>query len=352
MNSTRPLLKATTATTAKAVTRTRRRPTATAPRAKGDAAPDAALIIPPSRDLIGPPCPLSNLRPVYYAPLFPSLHSPSGWGDLAATAATDANADAAAPLPSLWTAARGAPSSSSTPAPPRRLPRPRKPHPYSLAEFPTLSTSSPSRPRTSTTTTTTTTTVSSDPKLVRLERVRQRLHAQDLEWRWARYRFDAFNQAFWTRMNERFLRGREAYLLAAAATARADAQGIDSEGRHGGGGGTDHQQEAAQSLSSSSRPNTNPNPNPNAGVEGTPAVTVAAAAVDLAPFYAQHLAETKRAYADYNKQLWRFQAGLIWPAVRASVRSWRWRFEVWRAGAGARGRDDGGPASASSSASV
>ncbi|TKA56137.1 hypothetical protein B0A53_01427 [Rhodotorula sp. CCFEE 5036] len=274
MNSTRPLLKATTATTAKAVTRTRRRTTATAPRAKGDAAPDAALIIPPSRDLIGPPCPLSNLRPVYYAPLFPSLHSPSGWGDLAATAATDANADAAAPLPSLWTAAGGAPPQTSTPAPP----------------------------------------LSSDPKLVRLERVRQRLHAQDLEWRWARYRFDAFNQAFWTRMNERFLRGREAYLLAAAATARADAQGIDSEGRHGGGGGTDHQQEAAQSLSSSSRPNTNPNPNPNAGVEGTPAVTVAAAAVDLAPFYAQHLAETKRAYADYNKQLWRFQAGLIWPA--------------------------------------
>lgn len=97
----------------------------------------------------------------------------------------------------------------------------------------------------------------------------------------------------------------------------------------------------SSSSSSSSRPKTNPNsssnshsnpnPNPNPGVEGTQAV-------DLAPFYAQHLAETKRAYADYNKQLWRFQAGLIWPAVRASARSWRWRFEVWRAGGARDGR--------------
>lgn len=325
MNSSRPLLQATTATNAAAAaTRTRRR----AARAKGDP-PDA---LPPSRDLIGPPCPLSNLRPVYYAPLFPSLHSPSGWGDLAAAAAATPLPSSLSSSSSLWTAARGA--APSPPAPPPRggLPRPRKPHPYSLAEFPTLS--SRSRPRT--TTPTTASSADPDPKLVRLERVRQRLHAQDLEWRWARYRFDAFNQAFWTRMNERFLKGREAYLLAAAAaaaSARADAQGVGSEGRHGGRG-TDHQEQAAQS--SSSRPNANPNPNA-AGVEGTQTV----AAVDLAPFYAQHLAETKRAYADYNKQLWRFQAGLIWPAVRASVRSWRWRFEMWRAG-GAR---DGGVAS-------
>ena len=370
MNPSRPLLKATTATNAAAAAATRTRTA----RAKGDAPDAPGELIPPSRDLIGPPCPLSNLRPVYYAPLFPSLHSPSGWGDLAAAAAaaaaaTDGDAAAdAAPLPSLWTAARGAAqTAATTPAPPRRrVPRPRKPHPYSLAEFPTLSTttSSSSRPRSSTTTTaatTTTTTVSSDPNLVRLERVRQRLHAQDLEWRWARYRFDAFNQAFWTRMNERFLRGREAYLLAAAASARADAQGVDSEGRHGEGGGgrvTDRRKEGGDSLSSSSssssRPNVNPNsntnpnsnsnshsnPNSNPGVEGTQAV-------DLAPFYAQHLAETKRAYADYNKQLWRFQAGLIWPAVRASARSWRWRFEVWRAGGARDGR-----LSSSSSSSV
>jgi hypothetical protein len=61
-------------------------PRSKARAAKGDAAPDAALIIPPSRDLIGPPCPLSNLRPVYYAPLFPSLHSPSGLAVVAVVA--------------------------------------------------------------------------------------------------------------------------------------------------------------------------------------------------------------------------------------------------------------------------
>lgn len=330
MNSSRPLLQTTTAT-ANAATRTRRR-TAAAPPPQ-----QRTELVPPSRDLIGPPCPLSNLRPVYYAPLFPSLHSPSGWGDLAAAAAATPS-----PLPSLWTAARGAAAQPATPSPPRGLPRPRKPHPYSLAEFPTrLSTSTSSRPQTPPTTTTGS--PDPDPKLVRLERVRQRLHAQDLEWRWARYRFDAFNQAFWTRMNERFLKGREAYLLAAAQGDHHHQ--VDSEARHGGkgGGGTDRRKERGASSSSSSE-NRNPNPNSNPGVEGTQAVHV-----DLAPFYAQHLAETKRAYADYNKQLWRFQAGLIWPAVRASVRSWRWRFEVWRAGEAGR---DGISSSSSSSSSV
>ncbi|GAA5992401.1 hypothetical protein JCM11641_002733 [Rhodosporidiobolus odoratus] len=197
---------------------------------------DTSASLPPARDLIGPPCPLSNLRPVYYAPLFPLLHA----------------------------------SASSTSL---------SPHPYSLAEFPTTSVLS-SRSR----------------KQQRLQQVQRELHAQDLEWRLTRYRLDAFNQDFWARTNTQFLQARDAYL------ARKEA-------------------EAAR-----------------AGPDGAtfpPATSMAATPsedVDLAPFYAEHLAATKKQYAEYNTALWRMQAALLWPAVRASLRRWRWKWEVWRAG--------------------
>ncbi|BGO89347.1 hypothetical protein NBRC10512_001754 [Rhodotorula toruloides] len=220
----------------------------------------SAAILPPSRDLIGPPCPLSNLRPVYYAPLFPSLHSPSGWS----TAMT-------------------APSSSS-PAIPSR------PHPYSLAEFPSSASSSHSNPR-----------------QARLHAVARSLHAKDLEWRLTRYRFDSFNQDFWARMNTLFLRARDEYIVrmererAGLAAVRAAKEGdVDAE----------------------SFP-----PQVSAAVAGTGTEDV-----DLAPFYAEYLGKTKRAYAEYNKQLWRMQIEMLWPAVKASARRWRWKWEVWRAG--------------------
>ncbi|GAA5879848.1 hypothetical protein JCM3774_002260 [Rhodotorula dairenensis] len=327
MNSSRPLLQAATKSAASSRPRRRVRPSPSA--------------LPPARDLIGQPCPLSNLRPVYYAPLFPSLHSPSGWGHLAALESESepaASTSTARPIGDTGTGTATAavlPSSSTSPAadpqqqhsvaadttlPPRRPPaRIRKPHPYSLAEFPTVATSSRTGSIQEQKEKPVPSSLLSDPKLVRLERVRQSLHAQDLEWRWARYRFDAFNQAFWTQMNERFLRSRDAYLAEVAT----NGLGMMTTRRRDGG---DEEPFPPRPSAAAA-----------AAVNFSNEAGGANAAVDLAPFYARHLAETKRAYADYNKQLWRFQAGLIMPAVRASLRSWRWRYEVWRAGPGATG---------------
>lgn len=173
----------------------------------------------PTQDLVGPPCPLSNLRPVYYAPLFPTL-------------------------------AEGAARSTSS-----------RPHPYSLSEFPTLD----------------------HPKKRKLAALQKELNAQDLEWRLARTRHDAFNQDFWTRMNADFLRGREAYIRDA---------------------------KMAGLFSSSGRGD----------------------AIDLSPFYRAHLKETKQRYARYNRALWKGQIALLWPAVKAEIRKFRWKWALWRAG--------------------
>ncbi|POY74439.1 hypothetical protein BMF94_2633 [Rhodotorula taiwanensis] len=282
---------------------------AAAPRRRVRSAPAA---VPPSRDLVGPPCPLSNLRPVYYAPLFPSLHSPSGWGDLATL--SPPTGEGAAIVTSSSSASNGASV-------------PRRSHPYSLAEFPTLAS---------------TAALSGGAKedralaarLLRLDRLRRTLHAEDLEWRWARYRFDAFNQAFWTKMNERFLRARDAYI------ARREREGelAGLAGRTTLRGERDLGNEAFPPRASASVSSPGGAPAANSSSRDAGAATED---VDLAPFYAEHLAETKRAYADYNKQLWRMQAGLIWPAVKASLRSWRWKWEVWRAGVGGGGAKEG-----------
>lgn len=163
---------------------------------------------------------LSNLRPVYYAPLFPDLHrSPS---------------------------------------------RPTTTHPYSLAEFP-----SSSSPTTS--------------ARASLATFKQRLHAEDLAWRLHQYRVDSFNQAFWVRTNTQFLRAKEAWVNQHAAQQWAETQRGEDE-------------------------------------------------LDLSPFYKKHLERTKREYAEYNAQLWRLQAGLAWPAAKAAVRTWRWKWALWRAG--------------------
>lgn len=183
---------------------------------------------PPSQDLIGPPCPLSNLRPVYYAPMFPELHSP----------------------PSLA----------------RNL------HPYRLQEFGTSNESA-----------------TLDPRQQRLQALKRQFHAADLEWRLTRYRVDQFNQDFWARTNTEFLNARNAYVAQLP--------------RHG----SPDNNEAGQIAS-------------------------APTDVDLAPFYAQHLASTKKLYAAYNAQLWKMQAALLWPAISASIRRWKWRWEVWKAG--------------------
>ncbi|TNY20743.1 hypothetical protein DMC30DRAFT_340272, partial [Rhodotorula diobovata] len=207
-------------------------------------------LVPPSRDLIGPPCPLSNLRPVYYAPLFPSLHA------------------GASPSSSL-----GPPSS--------------RPHPYSLAEFPTTSTSS---------------SASLPPgRRARLESLRRHLAEKDLAWRLTRYRLDAFNQAFWSRQNARFLRARDEFL------ARHGARAPDEEA-----GG----EEVFP-------------PGPSAALRDERG---GASDVDLAQFYKAYLEETKGEYARYNTQLWRLQGAMLWPALKAVAREWRWRWECWRAG--------------------
>lgn len=167
---------------------------------------------------------LSNLRPVYYAPLFPELHS--------------------------------------SPKRPTTL------HPYSLAEFPSHSASAQSL------------------KQLRLHALKQELHAADLAWRLHQYRVDAFNQAFWVRTNTAFLRAKERWVDKHAASLPANTREED---------------------------------------------------LDLSGFYKEHLERTKREYAEYNAQLWRLQASLVWPAVKAAARGWRWKWELWKAGGAGAG---------------
>ncbi|KAL8284105.1 hypothetical protein RQP46_004854 [Phenoliferia psychrophenolica] len=176
------------------------------PRRRFSPSASPSLLTPPSVDLIGPPCPLSNLRPTYYAALFPSL-----------------------------------PTS------------PTVPHPYSLNEFP------------------------ASPTSARLARVQRQLHAADLEWRLMRYRIDRHDQDFWSKTNTEFLSKRDSFIVEERTRTGQDD-------------------------------------------------------VELAPFYKAHLDRTRKDYAKYNSELWSMQASLLWPSLKAATRSWRWRWEVWRAG--------------------
>lgn len=181
----------------------------------------------PSVDLIGPPCPLSNLRPVYYAPLFPSSHSP----------------------PSIKV----------------------NHHPYQLQEFGTPSSGA-----------------GGGGGGEGLDKLRRQLQAKDLEWRLMRYRLDAFNQQFWSKTNTAFLLARDRYVA-------------------------------------SLPPSTSPSSSYTTSEQGVKDI-------DLSPFYAQHLQQTKQVYAAYNRELWKQQASLIWPSLKALARGFNWRWAVWRAG--------------------
>lgn len=273
MNPSRPLHQAAaaaaTAASTSAASAARATTPATTPRPRRRVRPPppsststtttTSSLVPPSRDLIGPPCPLSNLRPVYYAPLFPSLHA------------------GASPSSSL-----GPPSS--------------RPHPYSLAEFPTTSTTTSSSPSSASAS------AALPPgQRARLESLRRHLAEKDLAWRLTRYRLDAFNQAFWSRQNARFLRARDEFL------ARHGARAPDEEA-----GG----EEVFP-------------PGPSAALRDERG---GASDVDLAQFYKAYLEETKGEYARYNTQLWRLQGAMLWPALKAVAREWRWRWECWRAG--------------------
>lgn len=165
----------------------------------------------PPHDLIGPSDPISNLRPQFYAPLFPELHQTS------------------IPSPTL--------------------------HPYSLAEFPLLH-------------------KHTDPTQNLLQEYQQLLHRQDIEYRLQRYRLDNFNQTFWSNTNTSFLLAREEYL-------RSHPSPQDLE-------------------------------------------------IDLSPFYAQHLKQTKFLYQQYNSQLWGLTAKSLWPAFKAALRPYRWAYKKWR----------------------
>lgn len=117
----------------------------------------------------------------------------------------------------------------------------------------------------------------------RLAKVKQQLHADDLAWRLHQYRVDAFNQEFWVRTNTQFLKAKEEWVNQHAAQQWAESERGEDE-------------------------------------------------LDLSPFYKEHLERTKKEYADYNAQLWRLQASLAWPAMKAAVREWKWRWALWRAG--------------------
>ncbi|KPV75689.1 uncharacterized protein RHOBADRAFT_43113 [Rhodotorula graminis WP1] len=267
MNPARPLAQAVASSTQSATAAAGATAARTTPRRRvrpSASSSSATTLVPPSRDLIGPPCPLSNLRPVYYAPLFPSLH------------------------------AVASPSSSSTPSSSRAA------HPYSLSEFPTASPSSSSSSTSS----------ARAKKLARLRDVQHELATADLAWRLARYRLDAFNQAFWARHNAEFLRQRDAFL------SRQQQQQQHASSHEVGAAGEPGAAEAYP-------------PGPSAALSP---VAGGASDVALASFYAAYLEHTRADYARYNTQLWRMQGALLWPAVRAEARRWRWRWECRRAG--------------------
>lgn len=126
----------------------------------------------PSADWVGSPSPVSNLRPMRYAPLFPP--------------------------PAVST-----PSEPSDASPSADLR-----HPYSLSEF-------AAQPR------------SFPPKI---QALRNELDAADLQWRLHRQRVDAVNEAFWSKVATGFAQYEAAADEAAAASlALVGAGAVDLE---------------------------------------------------------------------------------------------------------------------------
>ncbi|EGG09829.1 uncharacterized protein MELLADRAFT_74340 [Melampsora larici-populina 98AG31] len=124
-----------------------------------------------SHDIVGPPSPTSNLRPVEYAPLFST-----------STIFPEASASAT-------------PSSGS-----------RSSHPYSLNEFNTQSTPLP-------------------PSLTEL---RNKLHLEDLEWITFRKRIDKMNETFWAHQSTDFETLEEAEKQRVLLLASIESSGLGS----------------------------------------------------------------------------------------------------------------------------
>lgn len=136
-----------------------------------------AHLIGAGHDLVGPPDPITNLRPVWYRPQFSELR----------------------------------PVSSTV-----------KLHPYSLDEFSSASSSARAAA---------TLALGKDHrknqarKLERLEKLRVKFEAEDLAWRLQKRRLDQFSHAYWVRSNTAFAKAREAAEERAALTSLSAAGG-------------------------------------------------------------------------------------------------------------------------------
>ena len=129
-----------------------------------------AHLIGAGHDLVGPPDPVTNLRPVWYRPRFSELR----------------------------------PVSSTV-----------KLHPYSLDEF---SSSSSSARAAAALATTFGERKSQAKKLERLEKLRIRFESEDLAWRLQKRRLDQLSHAYWVRSNTAFGKAKEATEERAALT--------------------------------------------------------------------------------------------------------------------------------------
>ncbi|GAA93472.1 uncharacterized protein L969DRAFT_16278 [Mixia osmundae IAM 14324] len=118
----------------------------------------------------------------------------------------------------------------------------------------------------------------------RLAALRRRYELYDMAWRLHRRRMDDHSQTFWSRVNIAFEEDKQAYIERAQQRAKLANQPFDADAA-------------------------------------------------LPEFYAAWLARHRLEYKDYNAELWRLTWSALAPAMMAKLRNWRWRFEVWRAGA-------------------
>lgn len=248
-------------------------------------------------DLVGPPDPLTHLRPVYYAPRF------------------------TAPAPTTTT---------------------RKLHPYSLDEFSTPIPSPRASPRvTSSSTDPGAKAISPKPSLLsaltglltnsrrtskqqfaptRLEKLRQQFEAEDLAWRLSRRRLDQISHEHWARSNAAFTALREEALQEA------------------------EQRAALEALPAAVTAMSMPSGTPNAPLmSAPPESTRTPESATATKTRREDPAVMERFLYDWvNGRGPEFEAyqrvwipgilGQIRPALRARYRDWRWRFEVWRSG--------------------
>ncbi|KAK9894613.1 hypothetical protein P389DRAFT_162768 [Cystobasidium minutum MCA 4210] len=182
-----------------------------------------AHLLAQEQDLVGPPDPLTNLRPVYYAPRF------------------------------------------TTPAP---VSSTKKLHPYQLDEFGTSD-----LPRSS----------MSLQKTEKLENLRRRFEAEDLEWRLQQRRLDQISHEHWARSNLAFAAAKE-----------------EAENR------------ARMSSISPSKNQYDP--------------------YIMEEFHRNWVATRGPSFEAYQREWIAGIFGHLKPAMKALYRDWRWKFELWRHG--------------------